>query len=69
EKAKALGGVEGMLSMSTQTSRPSCYSFLELATRKGAEALGIADKTGSLEPGKKADIMIFDMLNPFLTPT
>ena len=24
---------------------------------------------GSLEPGKKADIILFDMLNPLLTPT
>jgi 5-methylthioadenosine/S-adenosylhomocysteine deaminase len=58
-----------MLATNTFTSRPSPRRLLELATRGGAETLGIADKVGSIEPGKKADIILFDMLNPFLTPT
>jgi cytosine/adenosine deaminase-related metal-dependent hydrolase len=33
---------------------------LEWATRGGAEVAGIADRTGSLTPGKKADIVIID---------
>jgi cytosine/adenosine deaminase-related metal-dependent hydrolase len=49
--------------------RPSYYELLELATRKGAEVLGIDGKLGSLEPDKKADIITFNLLNPFLTPT
>ncbi|MFB0557856.1 MAG: amidohydrolase family protein [Candidatus Bathyarchaeia archaeon] len=68
-RAWDLGGVEGMLSRSPQTARPSYYDFLVLATRRGAEALGIDDKVGSLERGKRADVIIFDMLNPYLTPT
>ncbi len=68
-RARAQGGIMEMLSRSPQTARPSYYEFLELATRKGAEALGIEDKVGSIEPRKRADIIIFDMLNPYLTPT
>ena len=49
--------------------RLSFYELLELATRRGAEALGIDDEVGSLEPGKKADVITFDMMNPYLTPT
>lgn len=68
-RARAQGGIMEMLSRSPQTARPSYYEFLELATRKGAEALGIEDKVGSIEAGKRADVIIFDMLNPYLTPT
>ncbi len=49
--------------------RPTFYELLELATRKGAEVMGIADEVGSIEPGKKADVIIVDMMNPYLTPT
>lgn len=49
--------------------RPTYYELLELATRKGAEVMGIDDEVGSLEPGKKADLIIMEMLNPYLTPT
>jgi len=68
-RARAIGGHEGMLSGSRMTSRPSLYEFLELATRRGAEVLGIDAEVGSLVPGKKADVILVDMLNPYLTPT
>lgn len=41
---------------------------LLMATRKGAEALGLGDRVGSLEPGKRADIISFDLRKPHLSP-
>lgn len=43
-------------------------SVLRMATIDGARALGISDITGSIEPGKKADIIILDTNKPHLTP-
>lgn len=37
---------------------------LEMATINAAEALGISDTTGSIEPGKRADIAVFDTRQP-----
>jgi len=41
---------------------------LEMATRLGAQALHISDRTGSLEIGKRADIAIVDLRQLHLTP-
>jgi 5-methylthioadenosine/S-adenosylhomocysteine deaminase len=41
---------------------------LELATLGGARALGIADRTGSLEVGKDADLAAFRVDNSRTTP-
>jgi 5-methylthioadenosine/S-adenosylhomocysteine deaminase len=41
---------------------------LAMATRLGAEALHISDRTGSLEVGKRADIAVVDLERIHLTP-
>jgi 5-methylthioadenosine/S-adenosylhomocysteine deaminase len=43
-------------------------TVLKMATSEGAKALGFGNITGSLEPGKKADIIIVDTRKPHLTP-
>lgn len=48
---------------------PSYYDILEHATIKGAEVMGIQDKVGSLEEGKKADIQLIDLKCPHIYPT
>jgi 5-methylthioadenosine/S-adenosylhomocysteine deaminase len=41
---------------------------IRMATRWGADVLGLGDRTGSLEEGKLADIIIMDLNKPHLTP-
>ncbi len=43
-------------------------TVLKMSTLEGAKALGLGDITGSLEPGKKADLIILDTHKPHLTP-
>jgi 5-methylthioadenosine/S-adenosylhomocysteine deaminase len=44
------------------------WKMLRLATTEGATALGLGDKVGSLEPGKKADVILLDLKAPHMTP-
>jgi 5-methylthioadenosine/S-adenosylhomocysteine deaminase len=39
-----------------------------MATIGGARVLGMADRIGSIAPGKQADIILVDMMKPHLTP-
>ncbi len=43
-------------------------SVLRMATVEGARALGLGEVTGSLEAGKKADVIVVDTRKPHLTP-
>ena len=43
-------------------------TVLRMATIEGAKTLGLEDMTGSLEVGKKADIIIVDAEKPHLIP-
>jgi 5-methylthioadenosine/S-adenosylhomocysteine deaminase len=40
------------------------YDALAMTTCDAAEALGLAESLGSLEPGKRADLAVFDLENP-----
>jgi 5-methylthioadenosine/S-adenosylhomocysteine deaminase len=43
-------------------------TVLDLATISGAKCLGIENIVGSLEEGKKADVVLVDLRKPWLTP-
>jgi len=44
------------------------YEVLKMATSNGAKAVGLEKDVGSLEVGKKADVILVDLAKPHLTP-
>jgi 5-methylthioadenosine/S-adenosylhomocysteine deaminase len=47
-------------------TRISVENAIEMATINSARAIGIDDEVGSLEPGKRADIVVFDARRPHI---
>ena len=45
-----------------------CYQMLKMVTIDAAKAMGIADEVGSLTAGKKADVILVDLLTPSMQP-
>ena len=45
------------------------YDVLKIATINGAKALGLEDKIGSIEVGKKADLILVDLKDIAMQPT
>jgi 5-methylthioadenosine/S-adenosylhomocysteine deaminase len=43
-------------------------AVLKMATSMGARVLGLGQEVGSLEPGKRADLILLDLHQPHLTP-
>lgn len=54
--------------MSLNPTAMSAQTVLQTATIGGAKLLGLDNLTGSIEVGKRADIILIDMNQPHLTP-
>ena len=55
----------------TQARDPTVFpawEVLRMATIEGAQAVGLGDGVGSLEPGKQADLLLVDLTALYLTP-
>lgn len=49
-------------------SAMTAYDVLQMATIEGARVLGLDARTGSLAPGKQADVILIDLEQPHLYP-
>ncbi|MDM5340852.1 amidohydrolase [Fictibacillus enclensis] len=54
--------------LQVDASALNAHEILTMATRNGAEILGIGQETGSIEVGKKADLLFMNMNQPHLVP-
>jgi cytosine/adenosine deaminase-related metal-dependent hydrolase len=62
------GLVEAGLVEAGAAGRPTTADVLRAATLGGAETLGLADRVGSLRPGKRADLVLLRADAPNLAP-
>lgn len=62
------GLASGRLQAGGITERWQPSILFEAATIGGARALGLEDETGSIEIGKRADLVLFDFRRPHLRP-
>ncbi|MEM4329062.1 MAG: amidohydrolase family protein, partial [Candidatus Caldarchaeum sp.] len=46
----------------------TAWDVLEMATRNGARAMGRLNRLGSIEPGKKADLVVVSLKRPSVSP-
>jgi 5-methylthioadenosine/S-adenosylhomocysteine deaminase len=47
----------------------TCPTVLKMATQGGATAIGEGERLGSVEEGKKADVILLNIDQPHLTPS
>jgi 5-methylthioadenosine/S-adenosylhomocysteine deaminase len=50
------------------TGQYDSMELVRMLTTEGAAALGVGDEIGSLEPGKRADVILIDVDKPKFTP-
>jgi 5-methylthioadenosine/S-adenosylhomocysteine deaminase len=56
----------GLQSITRGAGSLTAFDALQMATREGARALGMAHELGSIEPGKRGDFIIIDRDRPHL---
>jgi 5-methylthioadenosine/S-adenosylhomocysteine deaminase len=66
EEMKFASLLQKVSTMDPTTGDP--WEILDMATREGARALGLEEITGSLEPGKRADVVTVDLRSLHTTP-
>ncbi len=62
-----IGAMLQKLSRSDAAAMP-CEKILQMATIEAAQCLGLADRVGSIEVGKRADLIIVDLHAPHMWP-